>query len=335
MKAHAAPARTRAWSRLRACAATLMCALACTQGVSAKEYLGLVPLRNAPFPYSGENPDGKPFFDVHFRGERGHRSSRGGIYWEHDTYSDRRALIQVPAHFDARKPATLVVFLHGNEATLERDVRARQQVPQQFARSGLNAVLVAPQLAVDARDSSPGKFWVRGAFSQFLDEAADAAAKGAKQPELAKILRRAPVILVAYSGGYYPAAFALNRGGADHRLRGVVLLDALYGQEDKYADWIARHRRDAFFLSTYTEPARGANEALQALLRQRKVEFGNVLPQHFADGDVNFLPLAADVVHEDVLTQAWTTLPFADLLRRARPAPAEAKPAPKQARRGK
>lgn len=308
-------------------ALVMLALLAGITPTGAREYLGLVPLRNAPFPYQGENPEGKPFFDVFFRGERGHRSSRGGIYWEHDTYADRRTLIHVPAHFDPKRPATLVVFLHGNEATLERDVRARQQVPQQFARSGLNAVLVAPQLAYDARDSSPGRFWVRGAFSQFLDEAADAAAKGAGQPGLSKILRRAPVILVAYSGGYYPAAFALHRGGADHRLRGVVLLDALYGQEDKYADWISRHRRDGFFLSTYTEPARSANEALQALLRERKVDFGNTLPQHFANGDVNFLPLGADVVHEDVLTQAWTSQPFADLMRRLKPMSPTAKTA--------
>ena len=49
-----------------------------------------------------------------------------------------------------------------------------------------------------------------------------------------------PVILVAYSGGYLPAAFALAQGGAGERVRGVVLLDALYGEEDKFADWIER-----------------------------------------------------------------------------------------------
>jgi hypothetical protein len=282
-----------------------------------QQHSALVPFRNAPFPYHGENPEGKPFFDVQFRGQRGHHSSRGGIYWEKETYSDRRALVVVPPKFDARKPATLVVFLHGNEATLERDVRARQQVPQQLARSGLNAVLVAPQLAYDARDSSPGRFWVRGAFSQFLDEAADQAAAVAGDARLKTILRRAPVILVAYSGGYYPAAFALNRGGADHRLHGVVLLDALYGEEDKFADWVIRHHHDAFFVSAYTEPARASNEALQNLLRQRKVEFTTDLPQRLAENQIHFLSMGSDVVHEDVVTQAWTAQPLADVLRRA------------------
>jgi hypothetical protein len=303
------------------------------KAASPQQHSALVPFRTAPFPYHGENPEGKPFFDVQFRGQRGHHSSRGGIYWEKETYSDRRALVVIPPQFDVRKPATLVVFLHGNEATLERDVRVRQQVPQQLARSGLNAVLVAPQLAYDARDSSPGRFWVRGAFAQFLDEAADQAAAVAGDARLKQVLRRAPVVLVAYSGGYYPAAFALSRGGADHRMHGVVLLDALYGQEDKFADWVIRHHHDAFFVSAYTEPARASNESLQDLLRQRKVDFTTELPQRLADNQIHFLSLGPDVVHEDVVTQAWTAQPITDVLRRvAKPAPVQAKQAPVKAK---
>ena len=53
--------------------------------------------------------------------------------------------------FDVRKPGVIVVFFHGNGATLERDVRDRQLVPQQISDSGVNAVLLAPQLAVERR----------------------------------------------------------------------------------------------------------------------------------------------------------------------------------------
>src|SRR6185312_9416381 len=41
----------------------------------------------------------------------------------------------------------------------------------QLGHSGLNAVLVAPQLAVDAPDSSAGRFWSPGGFAAFLSEA--------------------------------------------------------------------------------------------------------------------------------------------------------------------
>ena len=58
---------------------------------------------------------------------------------------------------------------------------------------------------------------------------------------------------MAYSGGYLSAAYALDRGGADHRIKGVILMDALYGDEDKFAAWLAARRRQAFLLSAYTE----------------------------------------------------------------------------------
>ena len=66
----------------------------------------------------------------------------------------------------------MVVFFHGHGANLARDVRDRQQVPAQITAAGTNAVLVAPQFAVDAADSSAGKFWEPNGFRRFLDEAA-------------------------------------------------------------------------------------------------------------------------------------------------------------------
>ena len=110
--------------------------------------------------------------DVNSNNRLGHSSVRGGVYWEDETYNDRHSLLFIPAHFDIRRPAVIVVFFHGNQALLERDVSRRQEVPRQIAESGLNAVLVAPQFASDALDSSAGHFWERGAFRRYLDEAA-------------------------------------------------------------------------------------------------------------------------------------------------------------------
>ena len=46
-----------------------------------------------------------------------------------------------------------------------------------------------------------------------------------------------PVVIVAYSGGYLPAVYSLTVGGDAGRVRGVVLLDALYGERDKFVSW--------------------------------------------------------------------------------------------------
>ena len=113
----------------------------------------LVEFENGPFPYHGVVPSTeRPFLDVNEDGPRGHRTFNGTVYWEDKTYGDRRTLLHVPRGFDVRRPALMVVFLHGHGATLQRDVIDRQRVPEQVSELGVNAVLVAPQLAADAAE---------------------------------------------------------------------------------------------------------------------------------------------------------------------------------------
>ena len=82
---------------------------------------------------------------------------------------------------------------------------------RQLSDSGLNAVLVAPQLAVDAKDSSAGRFWSSGGFASFLSEAQSKL--GDLYPNARGAFRRMPIVIVAYSGGYLPAAYSLAVGG--------------------------------------------------------------------------------------------------------------------------
>ena len=94
----------------------------------------LVSMKSSAFPYFGENPRSEaPFLNVSKGERRGHRSYSGKVYWQDETYNDSRVLVHVPEHFDAKKPGVIVVFFHGNGATLERDVRDRQMVPQQIS----------------------------------------------------------------------------------------------------------------------------------------------------------------------------------------------------------
>src|SRR6202022_3046198 len=111
-----------------------------------EEQTTLVALKSSAFPYLGNNPrTDEPFLNISKGERRGHRSYGGRVYWQDETYNDNRVLMHVPENFDARKPGVIVVFFHGNGATLERDVRDRQLVPQQISDSGVNAVLLAPQ----------------------------------------------------------------------------------------------------------------------------------------------------------------------------------------------
>jgi hypothetical protein len=278
----------------------------------------LVEFATSPFPYDGEVPgQGKPFLDMSDGTRRGHTSPRGGVYWQDQTYSDRRVLLAIPPNFDPLRPAYLVVFFHGNKAVLARDVAERQRVPQQVAASGLNAVLVAPQFAVDALDSSAGRFWQPHAFAEFLDEAATQLARLYGKPQMRTRFDAMPVILVAYSGGYMPAAAAISAGGAEDRIAGVVLLDALYGETDTFADWIKRRQAQTFFVSAYSKSSETENLSLEKRLIEQSVDPAVHLPSHVRAGSIVFLP-AGDVTHSDFVTQAWTRDPLRAVLSRLR-----------------
>lgn len=274
----------------------------------------LVSLASAPFPFRGVNPrTGKKFLNYRQDGRVGHKTGFGRLYWEDQTYSDDRVLLHVPRDFDVARPGVMVVFFHGHGATLSRDVLARQQLPAQITASGMNAVLVAPQMALDARDSSAGKLWTRGGTRKLLDEAADRLAEMLGNEAARETFRSMPIILVGYSGGYVPTAWSLSRGGLGDRVKGVVLLDGLYGEISKFASWISRNRT-GFFLSAYAGSTKWRNVSLQRQLAKRSKAYGTELPKTFGPGSVTFLEVMER--HRHYVTRAWTNYPIADLLSR-------------------
>ncbi len=271
----------------------------------------LVAFNASPFPYRGFIPDSsRPFLDARDAKRRGHTTSRGDIYWEDVAYSDRRSLLYLPPAFDPARPVLIVLYLHGNGATLERDVMVRQAVPRQVAASGQNIALVAPQLAVDAADSSAGNFWRGGHFAKYLDEAAERLMRLDGHRQSGRSFNMASVVIVAYSGGYLSAAYALERGGANHRIKGVILMDALYGDEAKFAAWFAARRRQAFLLSAYTDSTKEENATLQGLLAKRRIPFTRSVPKTLSPGTAAFVATGGLDMHGDFVTRAWQPDPL-------------------------
>ena len=280
----------------------------------------LVPFTYSPFPYAGEVPGAtpdqdQPFLQTDTDGRRFHLSPRGGKLYEEPTYSDRRSLLFVPPHFDAhRRDAAVVVFFHGNLATLD-DVTGRQDVPGQLVASHLNALLVAPQMAVDALDSSAGHFYEPGFFGTYMREAAQHLTERAGGRFTAADIDRLPIVIVAYSGGYVPTAYILAAG--DARIAGVVLLDAVFGEENKFVDWIARRHSATFFVSAYSKASAPLNGELEATLRGKGIDVAPALPPSIGPGTIVFRA-APGAVHNDFVTAAWIRDPLAAILARVR-----------------
>ena len=284
------------------------------QRPAREDETALVRLKYSAFPYFGSKPGtDAPFLNVSSDGRRGHRSYGGRVYWQDQTYNDNRVLMHVPENFDVRKPGVIVVFFHGHGATLERDVRDRQLVPQQISDSGVNAVLLAPQLAVDAADSSAGKFWQPGGLKRFIDESADHLAELYGDPNAAKAFANMPVIIVGYSGGFVPTAWSLEVGGLGNRVRGVFLLDAVYGELDKFASWIDKNR-SAFFVSAYTRYTKPHDRELIAMIREKGITVSDDIHGPLRPGSVVFVQSPDGVTHRSYVTHAWTDNPIKEVL---------------------
>jgi hypothetical protein len=279
-----------------------------------EELTTLVGLKSSAFPYFGNNPrTEEPFINISKGERRGHRSYGGKVYWQDETYNDNRVLMHVPENFDIKKPGVIVVFFHGHGAKLERDVRDRQLVPQQISQSGANAVLLAPQLAVDAADSSAGKFWQPGGLKRFINESSEYLARLYGDPNAARTFANMPVIIIGYSGGFVPTAWSLEVGGLGNRVRGVVLLDAVYGELDKFASWVGNNR-SSFFVSAYTRYTQRHDQELMAMIREKGVSISDDMDGPLRPGSVVFVKTPDGVTHRDYVTHARTDRPVKEVL---------------------
>ena len=271
-------------------------------------------MSSAPFPYNGRVPGtGEAFLNASTEGRLAHRTRGGRLYTADETYSDNRSLFHIPKGFDITQPGVIVLFFHGHGAMLKRDVWERQRLPAQITASGVNAVLLAPQFAVDARDSSIGRFWQPGALRQYLNDAARQFAALYGEPGTEAEFARMPIVVVGYSGGYMPAAWGLAHGGVRDRVSGVLLLDAMYGHQASFFNFI-RRSPSAFFVSSYGRYTRNGNDSLRRVLADVGIDAAPSLPSVLRGGSVALIE--ATVSHRDYVTNAWAPMPVADVLRR-------------------
>lgn len=197
-------------------------------------------------------------------------------------YRDDTVIVFVPSHFRFREEEGLsvLVHFHGHNTTAERALAAHE-LREQLADSKQNAIIVVPQLAMMAADSSCGKLESPGSLGRLLVEAVATASREGRVtcgetafPSDAAI---GTVCLSAHSGGYHAAACGLRAGGVD--VRETYLFDALYAESDAFRDWVVarhgaplhgRHKLVSFFTEGGTTEA--CNAALRAELERAHVE---------------------------------------------------------------
>jgi hypothetical protein len=181
-------------------------------------------------------------------------------------HRDPTVLVFVPRHHRPGPGGTIhfVVHFHGHNSSVER-ATTTHQLREQLFDSKQNAILVVPELAVMAPDSSAGKLETPGAFARLLDdvlatlESREARiALGASAPGAGSKPGR--VCISAHSGGFHAAACAIRTGGA--AVHEVYLFDALYADTEVFRDWVvagrgkpmsSRHKLVSYYTAGTTE----------------------------------------------------------------------------------
>src|SRR5204862_5450747 len=104
--------------------------------------------------------------------------------------------------------------------------------------------------------------------------------------------------------------YSLTVGGLGKRLAGVVLMDAIYGEIDRFADGISHKSAKSFVFSAFSESSRAANGQLQSMLQQRGVATQSGALSKLSPGNIVFMSAGGNLVHNDFLTRAWTHDPL-------------------------
>jgi hypothetical protein len=192
-------------------------------------------------------------------------------------------VVHAPPGFDPTRPLHIVMFFHGLYSRAAWVVAAGPLAPltgetgsgwglaTQHDRAGVNALLVAPQLAPRGAAGFAGAFQRPGFLREFLEELlaetlAPRLGAGHGVDDIDSLT------MVGLSGGGPVIGTLLAHGDLTERVRNVVLDDGLYGAEGEFAAWMQRStpgapRRFVCLTSNDDTAMRARADGLAARLR--------------------------------------------------------------------
>ena len=177
-------------------------------------------------------------------------------------YNDSSVAVFIPKNFKPGKKIDIVVHFHGWFNNIDSTLQQYRLI-EQFAASGKNAILVVPEGPKNAPDSFGGKLEDKDGFKKFIDDVV----KFLVQQKKVKAPRVGDIILSGHSGGYHVISYILMRGGMPEHIKEVYLLDALYGETEKYSYWLDRYKGRMVNIYTDSGGTKYETEALMADLK--------------------------------------------------------------------
>lgn len=177
-------------------------------------------------------------------------------------YSDSSVAIFIPKNFKQARKIDIVVHFHGWYNYIDSTLQQFRLI-EQFVESGKNAILVVPEGPKNAPDSFGGKLEDKDGFKNFIDDVVTFLV----QQKKVKSPRIGDIILSGHSGGYHVISYILMRGGIPGRIKEVYLLDALYGETEKYSYWLDHYKGKMINIYTDSGGTKYETESLMADLK--------------------------------------------------------------------
>jgi hypothetical protein len=160
-------------------------------------------------------------------------------------------LVHIPPSFDPAGPLGVLVYVHGfnncivnaveptgSACTPGGPVRNAYDLIRQFDATGVQALLVLPEVAYDQATGNPGQLGTTNGLRNFLEELFSVALAPVIGVHHVADLGR--VVLMSHSGGYTAVADMATTGGVP-QVREIDLLDSLYGQTTLFDRFVMGH----------------------------------------------------------------------------------------------
>jgi hypothetical protein len=180
-------------------------------------------------------------------------------------YSDSSVLIFVPPKFSAAEKVNLVFWFHGWRNNIDC-TNSYFELSRQFIASSRNAILVLAETAKNAPDSYGGKLERPSVFASLTNDIADSLKK---QKVIGQNTTIGNITLAGHSGAYRVIAYILqNEGPSIHK---VFLFDALYGEVDKFMNWVKEDPLNVF-IHWYTNKGGGTDKVSEEMMQQLQME---------------------------------------------------------------
>ena len=272
-------------------------------------------MKSSAFPYFGNNPRSEePFLNISKGDRKGQRSYGGRVYWQDETYNDNRVLMHVPENFDVQKAGRD----RGVLPRQRRDAGTRRARPATGAAADFGFRRQRRAAGAAARGRTPPIPAPASSGSRTASSASSTSRRTTSPASMAIRSRRRRSPTCRSSSSATAAAScrppgASRSAASPNRVRGVFLLDAVYGELDKFASWIVKNRT-GFFVSAYTRSTRRHDQELMPMLRDKGIAIPRDMDGPLRPGSVVFLETPEGVTHRNYVTRAWTEHPVKDVL---------------------